>query len=297
MHRSFRTEYRPGYGVRVLAGVLVAALGGPAVAAPKASLPATKADEALLMSKQALEFYLKGKHELASELYQKSFALDPKAEYAYGQGRADHELGRLESACAMYEKALTYLSDGDALYLKTQSWLEKARKVQADRAAAAPPIEPVPGPKPPEPKPPEPVAPPPSPVVVVPPAPVAIVQPAPAPPDASSLRTPLGWAATGLGSVAVVAGAVMLAGASADQAELDRKKAIVDATGKITGIGYDEARQIETETNQRIVRGWVLAGSGAAAVGVGVWLLATTPARAAVVPFLAGRGVAVAVRF
>ncbi|MSP92278.1 MAG: hypothetical protein EXR79_10825 [Myxococcales bacterium] len=275
--------------------MLVAAVAVPAIAAPKATLRATKADEALLMSKQALEFYLKGKHELASELYQKSFALDPKAEYAYGQGRADHELGRLESACTMYEKAITFLSEGDALYLKTQSWLEKARKLLADRATAPPPVAPRPDPKPPDPKPPDPEPKPRAPVAPS-PAPALATVAQPAPPE-STLRMPLGWGATGLGGVAIVAAAVLLSGASADQAELDRKKAIVDGKGKITGIAFDEAQQIETETNQRIVRGWVLGSTGAALVSVGVWLLATVPARAAVVPVVGPNHIALAWRF
>ncbi len=60
--------------------------------------------EAVIVSKQALDFYNQGRFGIAAELYQKAYRIDStRASYLYGAARALHKAGRHGEAIAAYE--------------------------------------------------------------------------------------------------------------------------------------------------------------------------------------------------
>jgi tetratricopeptide (TPR) repeat protein len=235
----------------------------------------------VVVSKQALEFFLKGKHDIAYELYAKAYTLDPKPEYAYGQGRADHERGQFAAAVAAYEKALVDLADGDALTLKTRTYLEKARAAQQKPNTPEPPKV-------------EPAKPEPAKVEAPPAAPVVVQQPAE---PGGGWKKPAGWTCVGVGLLGAAFGALEINSALGDRASLDERKQQKDAQGKIVGVTYEEANRIETDTNATILRGWLIVGASVGIAGAGAWMVATAPAQVALVPGPGAVGIGLAARF
>ncbi|MSP92133.1 MAG: hypothetical protein EXR79_10085 [Myxococcales bacterium] len=96
-------------------------------------------------------------------------------------------------------------------------------------------------------------------------------------------RSWAGWSCVVLGAGASGAGLWFVASASTATGELERKLAVTDASGKITGIAETDARAEAARIDRQFVVGWSSVGVGVAAGAVGAWLLATRSAGAATV--------------
>ena len=106
-----------------------------------------------------------------------------------------------------------------------------------------------------------------------------------------SSRRLIGWSAIGLGGAAVIGAGVLAVVASGQQSTLDGNKL---ANGHFDGtrITLDQAATEQTSINTKWAGMGVAAGVGVAALGLGVWLIAGTPADVAVVPTWDGLSVA-----
>ena len=209
------------------------------------------------MSKQALDYYYKGKYPIATELYRRAYALDPsRPEYLYGAARSEHKAGHKAAAVKLYEELLQKAPPASPHAVKARHHLANARAEAATAASA----------------------------------PGAATRPA--------WQTYLGRGLLAAGGAAVVVGAVVGAGAVADNSVLDDELAGYSAEHPVTSMTWDDARRRRLAANSWIRTGWVVAGMGTAAAGVAVWMLLRRPAaKVAVAPAPDARGLLVAVQF
>lgn len=101
--------------------------------------------------------------------------------------------------------------------------------------------------------------------------PLVVAQPA----EPGRPRWP-GWAMVGGGGAVMIAG-LAIYGATAGDASTLKAALTPNEDGQVTAISQEEAARQASSINARVGAGWALAGVGAAAVGVGVWWLLTTP--------------------
>ena len=84
--------------------------------------------EAVIVSKQALDFYNQGRFGIAAELYQKAFRIDPtRGSYLYAAARALHKGGRHEQAMSAYEGVVRQTDKGSRYHDKAQGHLVALR--------------------------------------------------------------------------------------------------------------------------------------------------------------------------
>ncbi len=239
---------------------------------PRTALPASPR-EAAIVSKQALDYYYKGRYDIATELYQRAFKLDPaRPEYLYGAARSEHKAGRLANAIALYERLLSKVPATAQHAVKSRHHLASARA--ALKRSPAPPSKAGPtggrG---------------------------AVGAPAPSTGPMRIGRI-AGWTALGLGGLGAVGAIAYFASGSAANATLDADLAGHSANDPVTSLTWNQARARREDANSAIRTSWLLAGLGAAGVGVGTWLLLrNAPDDAAWHLSPAGRGVALTARF
>ncbi len=128
------------------------------------------------------------------------------------------------------------------------------------------------------------------------PGPEAITKPAPAP--ASAWRTPVGWAAVGLGVVTVAVGVSIYTRYLDGQKELDALVDDRDAGGKIVGIGsaaYTD-RQNTLNSDATMATAALIGGGVVAGVGAAI-LLGGGGDKVALAPWPGVRGMNVRLRF
>ena len=287
---SFRTDFR-----QFLATLLCCALALPFSQVAEAARPSSgETQEAVIVSKQALDYYLRSNYAIAVELYAKAYSLDPKPEYLYGQARAEHDAGLFEAAIGHFERCLAALGPSDQLRVKADHYLKKAQEALAAKKA----VQPVKPEVKPEVKPdvkpevkPDPKA------NVKPQLPQTLVNPL-APQQPVAWRRPAGWGALGVGVAGIVTATIVGLGAVSDQTDLDKATGKKNAQGLTTGISFDAALARQKSINSRITTGWIVGGVGIAAALAGGFLLASTPsARVAIGPGPGDVGVNLALRF
>jgi tetratricopeptide (TPR) repeat protein len=84
--------------------------------------------EAVIVSKQALDFYNQGKFGIAAELYQKAYRIDStRASYLYGAARALHKAGRHDEAISTYEGVVRQSKKGSRYHDKASKHLVALR--------------------------------------------------------------------------------------------------------------------------------------------------------------------------
>ena len=111
---------------------------------------------------------------------------------------------------------------------------------------------------------------PPAPSPAGPVAPTAVAAPAP------GARWPA-WTVLGAGGALAVGGAVLLIATQPDAKAITAAQQHADGEW-IAGLSYEEAAAKVQSVNTRLGIGWALVGTGAAAAGVGVWLLVRSDA-------------------
>ncbi len=225
-------------------------------------------EDALALSKQALEAYLAGDFVRSATLYGQAYHTWPgEALYLYNAARSAERAGQLPDAERMYQE---YLDRAPP----SQPEVAKARFHLSEMKAARKP----------------------------PPAQRTEPRPLPAPPKArpeeGSSRATAGTVLLVSGGVAVIVAGVVLAMAASDQSTLDGRLSVTDGQGHITGIGQSDANARQSSINSREYGGWALVGAGVVAGTVGAVLLATAPsARVSVTPWPDGHGAMLAGRF
>lgn len=226
------------------------------------ALPAYADDprqQALELSKDALNAYLAGEFARAERLYGEAYRLAPQEHlYLYNAARAAERAGHLDAAERMYDDYLRRADPG-------QAEVAKARHHLAELRAAHQPL--------PEPR-----------------------KPPPKQPGAGRGAAGLGLLITG--GVVAVGGGVLLGTAAGDQSELNARLAQVDAKGNIIGISHGDAVARQSRINTSEYIGWAMLGVGAAAAVAGGVLMGTAPdQRVSVGPGPGGVGLQVALRF
>ncbi len=254
---------RSSFSGRVVVAIVASVWLPVAALAPRLAWAIEPREEALGLSKQALDAYLSGDFESAAILYLQAYKQWPSETlYLYNAARAAERAGRVADAERMY---LQYLDRAPP----KQQEVAKARfhlaEMQAVHKSAAPPVE---------------------------------RKPAPARGSGGPSRAAVGTGVLVAGGAVAAAGGIVLALAHSDQVALDVRKSQVGPDGKIIGIGVDELTVKQNGVNTNIYLGWTLVGVGVAAGITGAVLLATAPdSKVAVVPWSGGRGVEVAWRF
>ncbi len=243
-------------------------------------LAAAQADprqEALLVSRQALEAYGAGQYGLAADLYQRAATIDvDEPLYLYNAARASERAGRLAQAATLYRDFLARAPRGQPEVDKARQYLEA---LEAERRGQAPAR----------------------------PAPAVDVAPRQPPPPAVRPRPEAGvqaqekgrggWIAlTALGVTGLLAGGGLLVSGALDQGDLDLKLQQRDGAGLIVGIDHAAAERQQSSINGRLVAGWAAVGVGAVAAVVGMVQLGSTSSTLAVAPTPAG-GLAIAFHF
>lgn len=239
------------------------------VLAPTAAWAADPREEALALSKQALDAYLAGDFSRSADLYGQAYHTWPSEPlYLYNAGRAAERAEQLAEAERMYQLYLERAQVGQAEVAKAQFHLDEIR---ATRQAATPRK----GARP-------------------------TLPPTSNKTDSSPGATQRG-VGVGLlvaGGVAACGGALLLALADSDQGKLNVRLSQFDAGGQIIGISHSDAVSQQDSINTREYVGWAMLGTGVAAGITGAVLLATAPsARVAVTPWLNGQGAQLAWRF
>ncbi len=247
---------------RVLAILLMLAMA----LVPLAAHAADPREDALALSKQALEAYLAGDFVRSATLYGQAYHTWPgETLYLYNAARSAERAGQLPDAERMYQE---YLDRAPP----SQPEVAKARFHLSEMKAAR---------KPPPPQRTEPRPPPPK-----------------AQPEQGSSRATAGTVLLISGGAAVIVAGVVLAMAASDQSTLNGRLSVTDGQGHITGIGQGDANAQQSSINSREYGGWALVGAGVVAGTVGAVLLATAPsARVSVAPWPDGRGALLAGRF
>lgn len=203
-----------------------------------------------------------GNFTLAAQLWGDALGMQPdKMAWLLRQGRAQHLAGNKQAALAIYDRYL-------ALPPEKAPGQSDAARWRAEIAPAT--FEDAPVPKD---------------------VPAAAV--------VATVQAPSKWpayAVLGAGVAAMAGGGILLAVANADDAALQLKFKKVDAAGHIVGMTPAEAATASGKVESQYLQGWIAAGVGAAATGVGVWMLLRKPeAKAVVVP--TRDGAMLAVRF
>ncbi len=304
---SSRTE-RPRFSTRssvyLAAALLVTAtlVGSPQTGLAQAAPSAEQSKEAVIVSKQALDYYYKGRHEMAAELYRRAWELDPsRPEYGYGAARAEHKRGQLKVAIGLYEKVIKQAGPRHQMTIKSTHHLATARAALA-AAGKGEPAGPTAKPEKPAPAA---VAKPPQTGKKAPAKPATGARPAPVT-DAgvsqkadAGWRPTAGWSAVGGGALLTTVGVVILLGAVADNDDLDALFDKHSAGNPIADKTYDEAVQERESANNRTMLGWGLTGVGVVAAGAGAWLLSTADSagKTALLPQANGRGLRLCMRF
>ncbi len=277
-----RTDLRIRHTRRWLTCALVAGLGlgTPVLAAPRATA-GDQAMEAIFLSKQALDYFLKGQHAVAIDLYHKAFLLDPRAEYVYGQARAEHEIGQLDAAEKHYEAVVTTLPPGHEIHIKAAHHLDRLRRARVAPPQPGPTTEGAPAENKREPA--EGLR---SNDVAM----ARTVTPTEAAPDA--WKHAAGWVSLGVGALGLGTATVLFAKARDEQTDLE--KTVADRR-----ITFKDATVRQDEVNGHLYRSEVTAGVGLAVVALGAWWLWTAPrgAQVTLVPSWEQRGVRLAWRF
>jgi len=258
-------------------------LGLTLVPSPAEAAPPTKDDvqEARILSEQGLQFLMAKDFGPAAKLYHRAFGLDPDPDYLYGAARAEHQGGLLDDAGRDYARVLELVSDKRSpRYVKSAAYLAEVKAGLAKRAAdkprapadLAPKADPQPAPKP------DPV-----PTPSTPPSPNVKSALNPELPRSTWMK-PIGIASLGLGVAALVASGIVVKGAMADQADLDKK---VSAAGTTTDSSVPGQQE---DINARLVMGWIFGGVGLglAAGGAVLWALAPSASKTASVTPIPG---------
>ena len=235
--------------------------------------------QALDVSKQALEAYSTGQFGLAADLYQRAAQIDAEEPlYLYNAARASERAGRTAQAAALYRQFLARAPEGEPEVAKAQKYLAALEGEQRDAATAK--------------------SPPPRDVRSKPPSSTAAM-PAPEASVRSAEPGRGGWIALAtLGVSGLLAGGGLLVSGKLDQDELDRKLQQRNGSGLIVGIDHASAERQQSSINARLIAGWAAASVGAVAAVVGIVRLGSDSATLAVAPMPAGAFAAsVRVRF
>lgn len=247
---------------RVLGIVVAASLALQAVPVPAVAADARQ--EALDLSKQALDAYLAGQFTRAAALYRMAWQTWPsEIVYLYNAARADERGGKLDEAEKGYEEFLRRAPADHPEAAKARFHLDELRLARQRRAGL----------------------------------PRSMPAKPSQPDDGSGQRTG-GTILLVLGGAAAVGGGVVLALAASDQSALDVKLSQKGPGGQIIGIDHVSATSEQSRINTRVYLGWAMVGGGVLAGTIGGVLLATAPARkVTVAPWLGQGGVLVTARF
>jgi len=223
-------------------------------------------EDALALSKQALEAYLAGNFPQSASLYSQAYRTWPgEPLYLYNAARSAERAGQGAEAERMYQEYLDRAPPGQPELAKARFHLSELR------AAHKPPV------------------------------PVREMPRRPAPEDKQphgSARATAGTVLLVAGGVAVIGGGIVLAMAASDQSTLNGRLGLTDGAGHITGISQGEAAFQQNSINSREYAGWAVLGAGVVAGSVGAILLATAPAaHVGLTPWPSGRGASLAGRF
>lgn len=235
----------------------------------------TATSDAVVVSKQALKFYMDAKYKVATSLYEQAYNLDPsRPEYLYGAARSEHKAGRFQAAINFYEKLL-----GRVAATAPHAVKAKAHRLSAINALRSQKTVHKPG---------------------------AAAAPAPAPNrmTASGWRRPAAIGGLVVSASAIVASLLVHSSAAADNAALDAQIGSATREDPVEDITYAEAVMRREDANGRVRMSWALAGVGLAGLGASAWLLLVptkaptgSPSKASVSAAIGPSSFALSVRF
>ena len=295
---------------RLLLAAVVVLAPLPAQAAGRHPAPTSAAAQANILALQAVQFHDQKDFLTAAKLFLRAYSLDPAPDYAYSAGRAEEDGGALLDAERHYQTLLETTDPGNRFYAKAKARLAVVRmRIAVGKAAAAAKEAAEHPPAPPIPLPPESMAEAetataslavvPPPVVLAPAATPTVAEPpgivlSVAPPEPGHVAA--GRSSLALGAVAELAAIVLLATAYSDQNALDAKRTLNGNFDPRTAQLVDVQKE-QRSINARVVAGWTTGGVGTVAFAAGIWLLATSPQRVAVLPAPDLGGARLALRF
>jgi len=255
----------------LLASLTLAGVHLEAEAAP--SKPSAEAIAAAIpLLKTAREHYQSKRYKEAAHLYHAAYQLSGDPIDLFNAARAEQRGFQLDAAEADYKRYLKAAPAGQAGVPRAKLHLQEiaeARAALAGKSAAGSPAGSGSGA-----------------------ADAGVARRE----SAGSWRSPAGWGGLGLGALGVGLGGWWLASATIDSSELDDK---LDATkGGQKVISYDDAQAESDRINDVLLRGYLAAGVGAVAAGVGAWLLLSDgPKKVALTPGPRPMGLGLAMRF
>ncbi len=273
----------PAVAVR-FATVTFATVALCSIAAPSTAAADSEA-KALKLSQQALKNYMLERYEQAAQLYRQAWLNHHSQHvYLYNAARAAQRAGKFDDAERDYT---LFLRNAPRTSPERPKAAKHVQEVRAELARRRPKAKPTPRPPPrrhvrtkrfnrtPKRKP----------------------DPAPNGSPGAGKRA-LGWVLAVAGGAATIGGGVLLLQVNSRQTELDQKKSKRDENGKIVLIGFEEARAEQNAINSSLYRAYGVTGVGLAALGVGAYLVASTPSSSvSLAPAFGGRGLLVAVEF
>jgi tetratricopeptide (TPR) repeat protein len=192
-----------------------------------------------------VQLHLRGEPAVASRLFHRAYQLDPAPEYLYSAARAEHEAGQYPDAVRDYDALLQRIDQHHALRDKADFHAAAARSKAAERQDRIAATNQAAG--------------------------VAVA-------DGAARRS---WAAglVGMGAASGVAAAWLASLAYTDQAWLDGLRYPSTRWFDPARIAPATAADVQRSVNRKVVAAWTLGGVAAAGIGVGSWLLWTSPRR------------------
>lgn len=256
-----------------------ALLPGTALAGAGDQASSEETAAAKTLEKSAYEHYKAKRYRMAAQLYHAAFAMNGDPNGLFNAARAEQRGFVLDAAQADFERFLTLAPAGHDGIRRAKVHLQEiteAKAALAGKSGQAGAHGSVP-------------------------APVQAADEAEGLTEkgaaAADWRRPAAWGAVGLGALGVGLGAWWLVSGLQDSGDLDDR---LDATrAGDTSLSYSEAQAENERINSTLVRGYVAAGVGVVAAGVGGWLLFQGQAgdQVAVVPGPRLAGLGLALRF